>query len=82
MQAIKTVYKGPTNSRGSRIIASCDAKRATYAWDYRLGVEDNHVKAAQRHAEVLGWAEVTHGKLVSGSLAGDGYAHVFVKGSR
>ena len=51
--AIRTRYAGPTNSRGSRIIASAKwfsdqrPRRITYHWDYALDVAENHAAAAQ-----------------------------------
>lgn len=79
MQAILTVYKGPTNSKGSRIIASSDAGRKTFSYDHALGVEGNHSAAANAYAKHLGWLGKDV-KLVSGSLPGGGeYAHVFAK---
>ena len=45
MQAIQTKFLGPTNTRGSRVKATCWLKSVTIAWDHALNVEDNH-KAA------------------------------------
>ena len=46
MQAIKTRFVGPTNTKGSRVKASCDAGTVTLSWDYSVGSEGNHQKAA------------------------------------
>lgn len=54
-QAIRTRWKCPTNTQGSRIVVSCRAKRMTVGWDYALNIEDNHRAAAQRLLERLGW---------------------------
>lgn len=77
MQAIHTRYLGPTNHRGARIIASCDARRAIVPWDYSLNVSDNHQVAARSLAHDLGWLDGF--RIESGSLPGSlGYAHVLV----
>lgn len=44
-QAITTKYIGPTNTRGSRIKASCERGSITVAWDYSLNPEENHAVA-------------------------------------
>lgn len=46
MQAIITKYLGPTNNRGSRIVAKCERGRIIVSWDYKLNVNENH-KAAR-----------------------------------
>jgi len=83
MQAISTKYVGPTNYRGSRIIASCEALRRTFAWNYALGVEENHRAAALALVAELGWlTESRFTGLASGSIdiapARARYAHVLV----
>ena len=54
-QAIVTKWLDPTNHRGSRVRASCDAGSLTVSWDYEVGVEGNHRAAALALAEKLGW---------------------------
>ena len=56
MQAIRTRYYGPTNTRGSRIVAKCEAGTFTMPFDYSLGIEANHAKAARLMLEKLGWS--------------------------
>ncbi len=56
MQAIRTRYHGPTNVRGSRIVAKCEAGSLTMPFDYALTVEGNHAKAAQLMLVRLGWS--------------------------
>jgi len=46
MQAIITKYLCPTNFKGSRITAKCDAMRITLSWDHALNPEENHIAAA------------------------------------
>lgn len=45
MQAITTKFLGPTNTRGSRIKATCWLTSVTVSWDHSLNVEDNHRNA-------------------------------------
>ena len=79
MQAIQTHYLGPTDYRGSRIVAKADAGRLVVSWNYALGVEENHRAAALALRDRLGWAEGLYGDLATGYLPGGTYAHVFVK---
>lgn len=74
MQAIHTKYLVPTNHSGSRIRATCAAKRITLPWDCELEVEENHRLAALALAEMIGWS--TEG-LVTGCLPDGSYCHVF-----
>lgn len=78
MQAIVTKFLAPTSTRGARVKATADAGSRTVAWDHRCGIEDNHRSAALLLAARLGW---DHGPLISGSLPGCGYAHVFAVGA-
>jgi hypothetical protein len=71
MQAIQTTYKGPTDSRGARILAKADAGSATVAWDHALGILENHLAAAMALVAKLGW----DGLWIEGSV-GDGYVFV------
>jgi hypothetical protein len=54
-QAITTKYVGPTNTRGSRVKASCDAQSRIYGWDDALNVDQNHTMAALRLMRELEW---------------------------
>ena len=81
MQAIQTTYHPPSNTRGARIVARCDAGRLTVPYDterernapgYREG---NHTHAAGELARKLGWSTT---RMVSGALPSGAYAHVFV----
>jgi hypothetical protein len=55
MQAITTKYIGPTNFKGSRVKAACQAKSITLSWDDSLNASDNHTLAARTLAEQMGW---------------------------
>lgn len=47
MLAITTTYRGPTDTRGSRILASCSGRRILVGYESALGVEENHLAAAR-----------------------------------
>jgi len=55
MQAIKTRYIGPTNSKPARIKASCEAGSIIISWPHELNVEDAHTFAAIRLIKKLNW---------------------------
>lgn len=69
MQAIQTKYLPVTNTKGSRIKATCAAKSITVGWDYGLNVEENHIQAAMLLVVELGWnVELKSGQLKDGSF--------------
>lgn len=70
-QAIVTKYCGPTDTRGSRIIAKAEAGRMVVAWDYDLNEYANHAAAAKAFADKWGWK----GEWVGGCTSD---AYVFV----
>lgn len=75
MQAIRTKFVGPTNTRGSRIIAtSCDA-RTVMPYDHEISAEDNHARAAEIHA-VKTWSFPITAQLAHGTLPDGSHAHV------
>ena len=56
MKAIETRFHGPTNRRGSRVIATePDGSSHTHPWDYALNSTQNHASAARALADKLGW---------------------------
>jgi hypothetical protein len=69
MQAIRTRYHGPTNYRGARISAQCEARSIFVNYDHGLDLEDNHAAAASELVRRMGWAGHYHG----GAFAGDHY---------
>lgn len=76
-QAIQTKFLGPTNTRGSRIRAWCEAKSIVVAWDHSLNQQDNHAAAARAVYEAMGWCGDGFTAWYGGSLPGDqGYAFV------
>lgn len=79
MQAIQTTYKGPTNTRGSKIIAKCDAGKIFVPYDHALNAEDNHRAAAEQLRLKLNWSHEFYGRLVCGQIVNGDYVHVFTK---
>jgi hypothetical protein len=87
MQAIKTKYIGPTDFKGSRVKAECDALTIVVEWDDALDTEANHIAAAKQLCQRLAARnEKAYGKnsgdgwlrpFLTGGLKNDGYAHVF-----
>lgn len=57
MQAIVTRYLGPTDTKGARVKAACEAGSLTVSWSYAIGTEENHDRAAHALAERLGWLD-------------------------
>lgn len=55
MQAIQTRYLGPTNTRGSRIKATCAAGSITISYPYDLSGQAVHRRAAEALVSKLGW---------------------------
>ncbi len=73
-QAIQTRFLGPTNSRGARVRATCEAGSVTVAWDHALHIGENHVAAAKALAAKLEW----DGNWQGGSIS-DGYCFVMIE---
>lgn len=78
MQAIRTVYFGPSNVRGSRIKATAAAGSLTVDYDHALrsGIEANHRVAAEALIAKFGWNVDGYGSLASGCLPDGSWAHV------
>ena len=66
MQAIRTRYHGPTNVRGSRIIAKCEGGSFTMSYNHALSLEGNHAAAAQMLVKRLRWCGVYQGGVFGG----------------
>ena len=65
MKAIRTKYHGPTNTRGSRIVASdSDGNRVIKPYDHSLSRDGNHDAACQALCAKMGWS----GLLARGGL--------------
>jgi len=57
LQTIQTKYLGPTNSRGSRVKAYCQAGSITVGWLYDLESKENHKRAVLELIKKLDWAD-------------------------
>ncbi len=73
-QAISTKYLGPTDHRGSRVSARCQACSLTVAWDDALDVTENHTAAAKALATKLQWV----GRWIGGALP-DGRGNCYIQ---
>ena len=60
-QAITTKFIAPSNVKGSRVKASCQAGSLTLYWSHSLNSNENHMAAAQALANKLGWDGKWHG---------------------
>jgi len=73
MQAIRTRYVGPTNTRGSRITAKCEAGSVSVPYDDALNSEQNHRAACDKLRAKLGWTTPHYGAMTHGVFDGDYY---------
>lgn len=82
MQAIVTKFLGPTNFKGARVKAACEAGQIVVSWDDALNVDENHDAAAHALAHKLGWDVAPYGKLVGGTLPETNWhrCYVFTEG--
>lgn len=83
MQAILTKVIPATNTKGTRIKATCAAGSLTldyHAYDGPGGglgdQEQRHAWVARKLAEKLGWTGHRYGELVTGCLPSGDYCHV------
>lgn len=76
MQAILTKYLSPTDTKGSRVKATCGAGSVTVSWDYGLSIENNHAAAAKELIRQLGWTDEAgyKGDWTGGCLPSGDYA--------
>lgn len=82
MQAIRTVYRAPTNSRPGRIKATAAAGSVTMAWDHSLDQEQNHVAACLALKLKFGWTGDYYSDTICGQLPDGSYVHVFLPKAR
>lgn len=73
MQAIRTRYFGPTNSRGSRIQAKCEAGSVTIGYDHSLNIEGNHRAACVALIAKMEWTDPHYSPMVGGQFDHDYY---------
>lgn len=78
MQAIRTKYHGPTNTRGSRIVAKCEAGQLSMPYRHELNGDENHKAACDLLREKLGWNTPYSAPMVGGYFNG-AYYWVFVE---
>lgn len=79
-RAIKTEYKGPTDTRGGRIIATVvgSGRRFTFPWNHATGIFENHAAAAMVACDRMEWCREPwdNGMLHGASIANGGYVFV------
>lgn len=78
MQAIRTKYHGPTNTKCSRFSAKCEAGQVYVNYNHSLNLDDNHKAACMALVKKLGWDEDGYGNVVGGEFDGCMY-WVFVR---
>lgn len=75
MQAITTKYLRPTNTKGSRIVASYgDGYRTTISYPHNLDAAAAHRRAAEALLHKMNWQTGTC--LISGRQRRDTWVHV------
>ncbi len=72
-QAIVVRYSGPTNSRGSRYVATAWAGRVSRPCDNAVSADENAALAARKLAEKFEWS----GLYICGGMP-DGQGRVYV----
>lgn len=74
-RAIRTRFVGPTNYRGSRIIADAGdtQSRVTLEWDHSLNSEQNHATAAMAVVAKMGWDSPEHTGITGGGYGMETY---------
>ena len=65
MQAIRTKYFGPSNTRPSRIQAAAEAGTLYFTYESGLGSEGNHAAAVKAYIVAKGWTP-EHGRCYIG----------------
>jgi hypothetical protein len=75
MQSIRTRHFGPSNVKGSRIQAKCEARTIYVAYDHALNLDQNHRAACRALLLAMNWT-AEHGRyspMVGGFFARDMY---------
>ncbi len=75
MQAIQTKFLPPTNAKGARVKAWCDAGSITLPWDHARDVQKNHENAFISLVNKLGW----RGEWTSGTAERGSFGYVFCR---
>ena len=76
MQVIQTKFLPATNTRGSRIKATCAAGSITIGYPHELSGQAVHRAAAEALASKLGWTSPYYGQLLGGCLPDGSYCFV------
>lgn len=77
MQAIITKYLGYTNTKSSRIKATCQAGSVTIGFPHELSGMACHAAAAKALVDKMGWNDAHYGDLMGGQLPSNDYVFVF-----
>lgn len=79
MQTITTEYKGPTNTKGSRILVKSWLKNKSVSWDHALNSENNHKAAAQALIDVLNADRANyHWQIIAAGSMPDGKGNAYI----
>ncbi len=84
MQTITTSYAGPTNTKGSHVLAKSWIKNKAVSWDHSLNSEDNHKAAAQALVDAINKdrADVVNAdyqwKIVAAGSMPDGKGNAYI----
>lgn len=86
MQAIITTFLPPTNTRGSRYKAACDAGSIIVSANHTLNITENHIAACQalqrkiaeaNKAKYHTTADTWEQPMISGTIPDGRHVHVF-----
>ena len=77
MQAIITKYLGYTNTKSSRIKATCQAGSVTIGFPHELSGMACHAAAAKALVDKMGWNDAQYGDLMGSQLPSNDYVFVF-----
>jgi hypothetical protein len=79
LQGITTRYVGPSNTRGSRIVARAASGSASLPYDHDLNTEDMHHAAAMKLAAKLRWLDECDFDVWVQGGSPDGNGFIFVR---
>lgn len=73
-QAIVTKYLGPTDHKGARVKARCQAGSVIVGWDSDVDANDNHNQAVSVLTHRLGW-DKWRGRWIGGDMPNSEKSH-------
>lgn len=76
-RALQVRYKGPTNTRDSKMIVTGGTGRKAYSYNHELSIDDNVKAAVRSHVELAGWGKDTHHNWIIGSLDDGSWVAVY-----